>query len=158
MLRFQVETKHTPKIKDAVILLLLFLSNGFVQVSQKWFAWMLPQVSNHVFTFYTFIVAIALLALFRLLSRYPGKKDEQLPKIKSMMPWAVVMGVLLYVVVFFQTQAAATLDAVVLYPVSCGLTLTFSCLMAWMFFGEKPTPSAVIGMVLVFFALVTSRM
>ena len=66
------------------------------------------------------------------------------------------MGVAVYGVTYFKTVANDYLDTIVLYPLNNGLTFVGSCLMAWICFKEKPNKFSIIGMVLVFAALLLS--
>ena len=68
------------------------------------------------------------------------------------------MAVCFYSTTLFQTKASNLLDAVVMYPAYNGTLLVAGNLMAWLCFSEKPNKNSIIGVILVFTAIVLSRM
>ena len=145
---------------DAVhilLLVLVFLSQGVSMATQKWFTKELPEVSIHVYTFYALLVSTLLLLLATFFISQKPKFKERAGRAKTLSGWVVLMAVCFYAVTFFQTKASSLLDAIVVYPVNNGLSLVAGNVMAWICFSEKPTKNSIVGMILVFLALMFSR-
>ena len=158
MIKYQKGVKGAPTLYDFFLLFLVFLMGGTTSITEKWFTRAAPELSSHVYTFYAFLFSIAVLLAARIFIRVPkgGGAITQAEKLKSYLPFAVIMGISIYGVTYFKTYANNFLDTVVLYPLNNGLTMIGSCLMAWACFKEKPNKNSVIGMVIIFFALLLS--
>lgn len=151
--KYQKEARGTIKPKHLLLLLLVFLSGGMSSVCQKWFTRALPAMSAHVFTFYSLLISVCLLLAASVILRDRATGKERASRIKGLSGWIVLMAVCFYAVTFFQTKAAALLDAILLYPIYNGTVLAAASLMAWLFFGEKPSKNSIIGVILVFLAV-----
>ena len=146
-----IKTKLTP----GAFLLLVFcgVANGIVDFSQKMFVKRLPDTPISVFNLYTYVfAALTLLVFFLILRRKETPRfEENAPQYRYL--YVVVMAASLITYSFFKTKAAVYLDSAVLYPLSQSLALIFSTLMAALFFGEKLTVKAVVGIALSFVGL-----
>ena len=67
------------------------------------------------------------------------------------------MGLALFATSYFQTCAAKEVDAIILYPLLNALNLIGGSSMASLIFREKMSRDSVIGIVLVFGALLFSK-
>lgn len=157
MAKYQTELKKKPTFNDIAILLGLLLCAGLSSVSQKWFTREFPNITANLFTYYSFVFSTLFLLLIRFF--FKGKKPikAQMSSLKPILPLIFIMSVVLYAATFFQTKAARLLDAVVLYPLLNGLSLIAGSLMAWIAFKEKPDRYSIIGVILVFIAMVLYR-
>ena len=151
--RYQSEISGKISANHVLLLVLVFLSQGLSMTTQKWFTRELPAVSVNVYTFYALLISSVLLFIATFfISKRPDLK-ERTARVKGLSGWVAVMAVCFYLVTFFQTKASALLDTVVTYPVNNGLALVAGNVMAWTCFSEKPTKNSIIGMFLVFSAL-----
>lgn len=158
MLRYQIKgLKKVPTCTDLVLLFFVFFTQGLFLCAQKWFLLLAKESSSGVYTFYTFLFSLLFLLLIRPFFRSDSSVHTQCRRVVSLAPYVLLIGVALFLSTFFQSRAAALLDAVVLYPLSSALNLVGGGLMAWLVFREKPTRDACVGMLLVFFALICSR-
>lgn len=158
MLRYQTEFSGRPAMKDLLLLVLVFFTQGISQLTQKQFTQALPDISAHVYTFWAFAISAGMLLVLRLFMRYPGTRREEAVRVKGLLPWIGVMGGSLYGVTYFQALASMHMDAIVLYPLNNGLVLVASMLMSWFALKEKPSRNSIIGAVLVFAALMLMRL
>ncbi len=134
-----------------VLVLLCGISNGLADFSQKMFVRYSDGIPVSVFNFYTYIVAgIILLVCFFCSKDRKSGEGKTGAYIKHTFGYIAVMSVCLFANSYFKTLAAAHLDAAQIYPLSQGSALILSSLMAAIFFGEKITWRAVVGMVLAF--------
>ena len=158
MVKYQKGLHGAPTLYDFFLLFLVFLMGGTTSITEKWFTRAEPDLSSHVYTFYAFLFSILVLCIARIFIRAPrtAQKSLQLTKLKSYLPYTVIMGASIYGVTYFKTYANNFLDTVVLYPLNNGLTMIGSCFMAWACFKEKPNKNSIIGMVIIFFALLLS--
>ncbi len=145
------------------------ISNGLADFSQKLFVYKVGG-SNAAFNFYTYIIsALILLAVWAFIKRKESrtvqicgsesssqevsensKKPFLTPKVVLLV---LMMSVFLFFYSYFKTQAAATLDAVILYPLFQVSTLILGPIMAAIFFKEKITLRCIIGISLTFVAM-----
>lgn len=143
-------------IREAILLILVLTSQGVMSCTQKLYAIYAPDKDSGIYTLYMFIFAfctsLLLLAFF--------KKDSS-EKEKSVMhgniKYMLIMSIALFATSFFQTLAAKSVDAVILYPILSGLSLAAGSSMSALFFKEKLTHNSLVGITLVFCALVLSR-
>ena len=140
------------KLTPSVFLLLAAsgAASGLADFSQKLFVHQVPYSTSAIFNFYTYIFsALTLLILYFIAVRQAKQKNETSPSawpvLKKIAGYVTVMALCLYLNTFFKTEAAALLPAAQLYPLSKGLALVLSSLMAAIFFHEKLTPKAILG-------------
>lgn len=152
--RYQKDTGGKTKPVHLLLLFLVFLSGGISSVTQKWFTRTLPEVSAHSYTFYSLAISVALLLIFTFFLPKRPPAQARVKSVKGLLPWIAVMAGCFYGVTYFQTGASAMLDAVVMYPVYNGALLAAGSIMAWVCFSEKPNRNSIIGVLLVFAAVV----
>jgi len=133
-----------------VSLLLLVICgtfNGLADFSQKWFIYSLPDGNVAVFNFYTYIFAVVVL----MISFALANKFEQAPNDAGSLKICLViciMAVCLFAYSYFKTMAAKYVPSAILYPISSGLAIILSAIMAALFFDEKITPKCVVGTII----------
>ena len=139
-----------------LLLLMTGLFNGTTDFSQKMIVKSFPQVPNAVFNFYTYVFAIAalLIAFIFLRLRFPGEGGDLAVGFRKALPLLLIMAATLFGSSFFKTEAAKHLDAAVLFPLTHGCTLILSSAMAALFFKEKITWRSILGLSLIFIAMV----
>ena len=144
--------------RELALVFSLILSQGVMQCMQKLYVLHFPQKSISVYNFYYFLFAFlfSLLLLF-CFSKSPEKKEEKRPTPPSQVVYLFIMAGSLFAVSFFQTMAAKTVDAIILYPLLSGLSLVGGALMATILFREKPDRNGIIGILLVLSAVVISK-
>lgn len=139
-----------------LLLLMTGLFNGTTDFSQKMIVKSFPEVSNVVFNFYTYLFAVVvlLIAFVFLRLRFPGEGGDLAVGLKKALPLLLIMAATLFGSNFFKTEAAKHLDAAVLFPLTHGCTLILSSAMAALFFKEKITWKSVLGLSLIFAAMI----
>lgn len=158
MTLYQKSFGGKPSKFDLLMLFLVFFTAGMNTSIQKWFTKALPDTSVQLYTFYTFAFSILFLVVYRLIVKSPQGFGKQLSTLKTLLPWTLAMSLGVYGATYFQARAAALLDAVVVYPLNSGMNLIGASLMAWAAFKEKPNRYSIIGAILIFAALVLSRL
>ena len=133
-------------------LLLLCLSNGGIDFSQKLFTVYAPDVPTAVFNFYTYIYAfLMLLICLPFFKASSGSADLSVVRVlKPIFGYIGVMAICLFLHSFTKTLAAHDLPSAVLYPLANGCALLLSTGMAVLFFGEKLTVKCLCGVGLAF--------
>lgn len=136
-------------------LLLLFcgFANGVADTSQKVFVKSFPELPASVFNFYTYIFAAAALAVFFLFMRKRETVSFERSNSRRVYIYVLIMAVALSANSYFKTLAATYLESARLYPINQAAALILSTLMATVFFKEKLTVRAVLGIALSFVAL-----
>lgn len=154
MSRYQTESRGRVSFTYILLLLSVFFSAGISSVTQKWFTRTLPQLSAHIYTFYSLLISTVMLLLVTLFLPERKNINKRVNKIRKQLPSISIAAVCFYGVTYFQTGASALLDAVVMYPVFNGTLLAAASLMAWLCFSEKPSRNSIFGVALVFAAVV----
>lgn len=145
-----IKAKLTP---SALLLLLLSgVSNGISSFSQKYFMKQIPDGSAAAFNLYTYVFAGLTLIIAYAIAQKTEKEAEK-TDLKKIGGYVLVMAVCLFANSYFKTLAAGYLSAAILYPVSQGLGLIMAAFMSSVFFKEKLTLKAVVGIVVAFAAL-----
>ena len=90
-----------------------------------------------------------------ILPRSEYSEDKKL--VRDNFLYILLMAVGLFGTSYFQTAAASRMDAIILYPLSSALSLVAGSTMASIFFKEKIKRDCVIGVIIVFLALILSR-
>lgn len=148
----KIKTKLS--VKSVAVLILISLSYGASQTAQKIYNLQTDSQNTTAFTFYMFVFASAALVLLSAFSGRGEKGKFKFLKNKRVVIYASVAAAALFFTTYFQTVAAKSMDATVLYPLSNGLTLVAGTLMSVFFFGEKMKKESAVGIVLVFAALI----
>ncbi len=151
----------TLKRLDPTSLLLLAvcgLANGTADFSQKLFVQYAGGIPVSVFNFYSYTAASLLLGIVTLFVAWRGRHGredakEATVRARSLYLYVAIMAVCLFVNSYFKTLAAGRLTAVVLYPMTQGLSLITSAGMSALFFREKVTLRVALALLLAFLAL-----
>ena len=155
--KYQSQAQGRAKPMHLFLLFLVFLTAGVSSVTQKWFTRTLPDATPHTFTFYSLLISAILLLAVTICIPQKKRLKERRESIGGLFWWIALMAACFYGVTYFQTMAAARLEAIVMYPVYNGTLLIAGSLMAWLCFGEKPNRNSIIGILFVFAAVVLSR-
>ena len=158
MCTYNASIKGKMKLSEFILLLFCGVSNGLSSFSQKLFVEIRPEASVAAFNLYTYLFAGAALVFAYIVFRGKEKNrgaDIRTPAgvIKPIWGYVLVMAVCLFANSFFQTKAAAHLDAVLLYPLSQGMAVMISLFLSSVFFKEKINARCVAGIILSFAAL-----
>lgn len=136
-------------IPSLAVLIICGFSSGVTDFSQKWFIKEFPNLPAAVFNLYTYAFAGASLSIFYLIIL----KNEK-PKFESgsgfRYLYVAIMAIMLFANSLFKTKAAVFLDSAQLYPITQGMGLILSSLMAAIFFKERLTVKCIIGMSVTF--------
>lgn len=152
--KYQKQNHGKIELKYAALLAAVFLTAGASSVTQKWFTCVLPQTSVHIYTFYSMLFSVAILLVMAIVMCRKRAVSARAGNIGKLL-WAIsIMAVCFYATTYFQTGASAKLEAVIMYPILNGVQLVAGCIMAWVCFSEKPNRNSIIGMLLVFAAIV----
>lgn len=133
-----------------VLLVACSASSAIVDFLQKVLSHNYPGQSAAVFNFYTYLFAALTLAAVFLIFK---PKGEQPPAVGRFAGYLGVMAACLFLNSYFKILAARQISAAVMYPVCQGLGLTLSALMAAIFFKEPVKKRSVVGLILVFGAM-----
>ena len=90
-------------------------------------------------------------AAFFLLGK--GSGVPILQTVKKIVLYIAIMAICLFANSYFKTLAATKLDSAQLYPLNQGAALIMSMGMSALFFKEKVTPKAILGIALAFVGL-----
>lgn len=165
LLRYNTQIKGKPTMKQIIFLLLVWFSQGVNQSMQKLYINFSFGKAIESYTMYVFLFTTLTLLIFKFCVSFSNRTDEkniEMKKnrksfIKNSMIYIILMAVGLFCSSYFQTLAAKTVDSIILYPMTCALSLVAGSAMASIFFKEKFTKDSVIGIILVFIALIVSK-
>ena len=146
-----IKTKLT--LPALLLLLACGAASGITDFSQKLFVKTFPQLPITVFNLYTYVFAALTLAIvFAIVARKEKPKFENSAS-RSRFLYVFIMAAALTANSQFKTMAAVHLDSAKLYPLTQGIALGLSTLMATVCFKEKFTRKAGLGITLAFAAL-----
>jgi len=145
-----IKTKIT--LPSFLLLLICGIAGGIADFSQKLFVKTTPNGSAAVFNFYTYIFAGLILVISFAATRKTTQSTEK-ADIKKIFGFILVMAICLFANSYFKTLAAKYLSAVLLYPLNQGCALILSAFMSAVFFKEKLTAKAVVGILTAFIGL-----
>lgn len=146
-----IKTKMT--LLSLVLLIGCGVSSGLQSFSQKLFVKLSIGTSATVFNFYTYLFSTVLLGICFFAFSARAKNTETV-QVKPIFGYISVMAVCLFLNSYFLTLAADHLTSAQLYPLQQGCALLLSTAMSAVFFKEKLTVKAVVGIVLAFIALI----
>jgi len=162
MCAYQTTIKTRLSFPSVLLLLACSLASGMTSISQKVFIKLVSDTPVSIFNLYTYVFsAVTLGVAFLVLSRKhkgggEGKEvDEETEGSysKTTFLYVLVMAAALTAHSYFLTKAALHLDSMYLYPLSQGASLILATLMAAIFFKERLTVKAAVGITLSFFGL-----
>ena len=158
MCSYQGKIKGALNLPSILLMSLCGLANGITDFSQKYFMRYADGIPASVFNLYSYVAATAVLGIVLLIAmrRVPAGEEREAAgnAPRSLYVYVGIMALCLFLNTYFKTLAAGTLSAVTLYPMSQGLSLIFSSLMAVFLFRERMTLRAVFGLILAFAALI----
>ncbi len=142
--------------RGLALLVVTMLFSGASNLTQKMYANEFPDGNALVFNFYVYVFAAAALlvisAVLSIKDREPIKISLRV--VKPIWLYVAIMAACLFLNSYFNTMAASHLDAVILYPMSQGLAMVLSVVMAVVIFKEKLNVKSAIGIALTLTAIV----
>lgn len=152
MVSYNNNIKNKLNLSSTLLLIICGVSNGLTSFSQKSFVKMLPELPISIFNFYTYLFAAITLFIF-ILFMSKKEKPEFAEGSKNKFFYVIIMAIALTVNTYFSTMAAIHLDSAILYPLNHGLALIIASFMSVVFYKEKLTVKAIIGIILSFIGL-----
>ena len=156
LLRYNLSIKGKLGKRQIFLLALVLLSQGLNQTMQKLYVHEITCKGAGTYTLYSFFFAALLLLLAAIPLKSPGE-IRQHPLIRGNMKYVVLMSLGLFGASYFQTLAAASVEAFILYPLTNALSLIAGSLMASLFFRERISKDSVLGVIFVLVALIFSQ-
>lgn len=156
LLRYSTSIKAKLTKMQLLLLAMVLISQGINQSMQKLYTHYVPDKDVIIYNFYTFLFTLLFLLIFKLMRR--SKDNQHIRMRKPVYVYIAVMALALFGTSYFQSLAAVSIDAIILYPLANALSLVAGSTMACVFFKEKMKRDGVIGIVLTLVALIFSRM
>lgn len=156
MYRYNNKIKIALGPKLIALLIAVSLTQGISQFMQKAYMITSQSADSRIFSFYTFTFSFAGMAVYLLISALKGTekgKGQKQGDCAQLVKYLVLMSVGLYGATYFQTLAAKSFDAVVLYPVITALCFIAGMIMSVLFFKERITKESIAGTALAFIAI-----
>ena len=156
MCSYNNSLKGRLKLSAILLLTLCGITDGLMHFTQKLFVYQVENGNAAVFNFYTYLFSsVVLFFAFLIFNKFEKPIEEIKEKDRGrIMIYVSVMAVMLFATSYLKTLAAQYLSSVILYPLSQGISLILSMLMAAIFFKEKITAKSVTGAILAIIALV----
>ena len=157
MCSYSSNIKEKLTFTSFLLIILTGIMGGITNFSQKLFVNLCTETPASVFNLYTYIFSAVTLVIFYFIFSKTDKEQgagisfRAIPK--TVIVYIIIMAVCLFANSFFNTKAAYLLDSAKMYPFEQGASLVLSSLMSAIFFKERLTIKAVIGIVLTFIAL-----
>lgn len=150
------KTKAKLSLGAFAVLLVVCVSQGINQIFQKLYNSVAGGESVAAYNFYMFVFLTVFTSVLGIIFKPKGNVAKAAVPRFSKLAWGLIIisSVGIYAANFFQTYAAKGLDASVMYPVLNGLSVCSGTTMSILLFGEKPKKESVIGILLVFTALI----
>ena len=133
----------------------VLVSGGINSTMQKLYSITVIGKSAAYYTFYTFIVAGCVMLLIAAFMKADAR-GRVINRASS--KHLAVMSAGMFLATYFQTLAARSLDAMILYPTVNALSLIAGSVMSSLLFKERMTVRCILGTLIVFFALLLSRL
>lgn len=156
LLRYHVSIKGKIQKLQIFLLALILVSQGLNQTMQKLYAHYIPDKGANAYMLYSFMFTTVLLFLFQGFFKAPPD-TEQRHLIKGNMKYVILMTLGLFGSSYFQTLAAARVEAILLYPMVNALSLIAGSILASLFYKERMSRDSIIGIVFVLAALIFSK-
>lgn len=157
MCSYSSSIKEKFSLSAVILLTVTGIMCGITSFSQKLFVNLCSEIPASVFNLYTYVFSAVTLIIFYFIFSKTDKEHSTgigftaLPQ--KMLLYIIIMAVCLFANSFFNTKAAYFLDSAEMYPFEQGSSLVLSSLMSAIFFKEKLTVKAVIGIIITFIAL-----
>lgn len=158
LLKYNTKINKKISAKNLILLAVVLLSQGINQAMQKMYTYNFPEKDVSYNTFYAAIFTILSILIMMPFS----KRDKNAEKASVLLTprifiYATLMAFGLFGNTYFQALAAKRIDAIILYPMANALSLGGASAMSAIFFGEKMNRDSIIGVILVFIALLFAR-
>ena len=150
--------KEKMTVKGFALMLICGIANGITGFSQKMFQKEAVEAAVSVFNFYTYVISALSLGMVLLFLKKPAQERGKPSAIGGVFGYVVVMAICLFLNSYFMTLAAAGIPSARLYPLDRGVSIILSALMSAVFFKEKLTVKAIIGLILAFVGLLIINM
>lgn len=157
LLRYNISLNKKIDGRQLFVLFLILLSQGINQTTQKLFAFYIVGKDVSYYTLFSFIFTVIALAAVKPFLKKPASAAEVLP-MKGNLRYIGIMAFGLFGTSYFQSLAAKRVEAILLYPMVSALSLVAGSVMASVFFKEKMRKDCVIGIFVLFAALMLSRL
>lgn len=154
LLRYNFSLKGKLSKRQILLLGLIIISQGITQAMQKLYNVYIPGKDTACYTLYMFVVSF--LVLMPVLP-FCKKEKRECAAIKNNTVYIIIMGLALFASSYFQTLAAKSIEAVVMYPLLNALNLIGGSVMASLLFKERMCRDSITGIILVFCALMFSK-
>lgn len=156
LLRHNFTLKGKITFPQAILLFCIFFSTGTYQAMQKIYAVNVSGKDIAYYTFYTFAASTVFLIFATLfLKKEEGRKMSGILRKNTV--FLLVMAIGNFASSYFQGVAAKSVDSIILFPMINALSLIAGSLVSSLLFKERVTKSCAVGLLLVFVALVLSR-
>lgn len=152
MVSYNNNIKTKLNLPSVILLIICGISNGLTSFSQKAFVKMLPEIPISIFNFYTYLFATITLFIFIVFMK-KSEKPSFSEGSKNKFFVVIIMAIALTANTYFNTMAANHLTSAVLYPLSQGSGLIIASFMSAVFFKEKLSVKAIIGIIVAFAGL-----
>ena len=143
------------------MLVLSFITNGLIMVVQKYFALLVPDRNEAMYSFLTFGINAVMLYACMMFTDLKSKKDDagrrinQIKKLsKILLVCGAVLALALFMINILVTMLASKISSAILFTVSSALSIVITALVGTLVFKEKLTVKNYIGIVLGFLACV----
>ena len=157
LLRYNFSLKGKIQKIQILLLALVLLSQGLNQTMQKLYAHYISYKGASGYTLYSFIFTTIFLFLLKgFFKVLPDAEKHHL--IKGNIKYILLMTLGLFGTSYFQTLAAASVEAIILYPMVNALSLMAGSVMSSLFFKERMSRDSIIGVIFVLTALIFSKM
>ena len=150
--------KKKMTFKGLLILVISGLANGITSFSQIMMQESIGKEYVSVFNFYTYLFSALTLGVVLLFVRAPKEEQKKPSALRGVIGYIIVMAICLFLNSFFLTKANEGLVPSQVYPLERGSSMILSGLMASLFFKEKMTVKAVVGLVLAFVGLLVQNL
>ena len=153
MCSYNNSIKEKLSLGAVVLLILCGTFNGLTDFSQKLFVEQKSQMSIEAFNFYTYGFTTLVLGIAYAVLKKRDKTQMAPADFRSIFLYIFVMAICLFANSYFKTIAAQYLPSTQLYPLSQGMSLVLSTVMAAVFFKEKINVKSILGISLAFVGL-----
>lgn len=154
LLKFNTKLNGKVNVKSLILLAVVLLSQGINQSMQKIYTYNFHDKNVSHYTFYSSVFTVlAIILIMPFTKRDKNTEKATVLLYPKVLIYATVMALALFGKNYFQTLAAKSVDALILYPLSSVLSLVGASAMSAIFFGEKMDRYGIIGVILVFIAL-----
>ena len=158
LLKYNTNLNGKITLKSLILLAVVLLSQGINQAMQKIYTYNFPSKDVSHYTFYVSVFTVlAILFMMPFAKRNKDAEKATVLLYPKVLIYATVMALALFGGTYFQTLAAKSVDAIILYPLSSALLLGGASAMSAVLFGEKMNRDSIIGVILVFIALLFVR-